>query len=145
MSATIVDTLGCRLPLPRRPGLHASLECMETEDAIVRLLCGTDMVVTSEQVAAAVVLARNCASDWDVAAQRWAAVSRRMWVYPLNTEDFEWLDSVVSYTAVAVDPATMTALEALTDAVPLDTAATAALNAARWIVKQYERTGAAWH
>jgi hypothetical protein len=126
-------------PGPRKPGLPAGLECAQAEDEIVRLLCGPGMSVSSQQAATAVELARRCAAVWTDTTRRMLAVGSRGMVYQLHAEDFQWLDRAAARVTAVPDPCMMVRLDEIVGAVPFDAAAVAALNAARWIVRRYER------
>jgi hypothetical protein len=92
--------------------------------------------VLASQVAAAVELARDCASSSHSAAL-WGRV--RTPVYLVHLDDFDWLDRISASVDAVPDPATMARLREITSAIPYDAAAVASLNAARWIVRRYER------
>jgi hypothetical protein len=130
-----------RRPLPRLPGLRAALECAETEDAIVRELCD-GMSVSAAAACAAVTLARGCAAVWADTTRRMSAVGSKRMVYQLHAEDFQWLDRAAARVTAVPDPAVVRRLDEIVGVVPFDAAAVASLNAARWIVRQYEITKA---
>jgi hypothetical protein len=126
-------------PGPRKPGLPAGLECAQAEDEIVRHLGGPGMSVSSRQAATAVELARRCAAIWAGIARRMSAVGSKGMVYQLHAEDFQWLDRAAARVTAVPDPAVVRRLDEIVDAIPFDAAAVASLNAARWIVRRYER------
>jgi hypothetical protein len=128
--------LGRRRPLPRQPGWRGALEAMEAEDEIVRLLSGPGMSVSPQQAAAAVGLAVEQARRYIVLDG--GGGSRP--AYRLRQSDLTWLDDASGVVTHAGNPppAIMKRLEEITNAVPLDAAAVASLNAARWIVRRFE-------
>jgi hypothetical protein len=118
---------------PRSRGLRGALECMQAEDAIVRELYAPAGAVSAQQAAASVELGASCVSAWD--RMSWAA----RWGYRLCREDHDWLGRHLdAFSDIKPDHDTMRRLEEITNAVPHDAAAVAALNAARWIVRRYE-------
>jgi hypothetical protein len=125
-----------RRPLARLPG--SALEAVEAEDAIVHELCD-GMRVSAVQAAASVELARTCAAVWADTTRRMSAVGSKGMVYQLHANDFAWLTRALERVgSVIPDRETMRRLEGITNAIPFDAAAVAALNAARWIVRRYE-------
>lgn len=129
-------------PAPRPPGWAAACEAMGAEDAIVRECCGPGMSVSPEQVSAALALAIECAeaSHWSTCFDaKPAAGEGRGPPYLLHLNDFGWLDRAKALYGDA-SPAhdIMQRLRDITNSVPHDAAAVASLNAARWIVRQYE-------
>jgi hypothetical protein len=129
---------GAEAPPARLPGLRAALEAAHAEDEIVRLLCGPETSVSAQQVSTAVALAHRCAAVWADTTRRMLAVGSKGMVYQLHADDFAWLsDARAKYTEKPRGD-TMRRLDEITSAIPPDAATVASLNAARWIVRQYE-------
>jgi hypothetical protein len=95
-----------RRPLARLPGLHATLECAETQDAIVRELCD-GMSVSVGRLCAAVTLARGCAAVWADTARRMLAVGSVGMLHRLHAEDFQCVDRAAVRVTAVPDPAVM--------------------------------------
>jgi hypothetical protein len=108
---------------PRKTGRRAALGIMEAEDQLVRVLCPGDTV--SPQAAAAAA-----------AHARWCILGSS----EVHANDLAWLDDAERLITSPPDQNTMTRLEEITSAIPIDAAAVASLNAARWIVRRYEIT-----
>jgi hypothetical protein len=128
--------LGRRRPLPRQPGWRAALEAMEAEDEIVRLLYAPGMSVSPLQAAAAVEFAVEQVRRYIVLDGGGGGRP----VYRLRASDIAWLDDAAGMVTHAGNPppAIMKRLDEITNAIAWDAAAVASLNAARWIVRQYE-------
>jgi hypothetical protein len=71
-----------------------------------------------------------------------SAVGSKGMVYQLHAEAFQWLDRAAACVTAVPDPAVVRRLDEIVGVVPFDAAAVATLNAARWIVRQYEITKA---
>jgi hypothetical protein len=123
----------------RKPELPAGLECAQAEDEIVRLLCGPGMSVSSQQAATAVELARRCAAIWAGIGRCARDAGARSSVYQLHGDHFAWLSEAWAVYTEKPDDEVMRRLDEVVDAIPFDAAAVASLNAARWIVRRYER------
>jgi hypothetical protein len=124
-------------PMPRKPGLSAAQEAAQCEDAIVAALCSDDMSVSSAQLAAAVQLAKDCAAASLRAAYAELIAGRRTPRYRLPSGTDQWLHRAAAAVDAVPDPATMERLREITDSIPPDAAAIAALNAARWLARKH--------
>ena len=96
--------------------------------------------MSAADVATAVLLATECAKAALEGERQTIATDDPTPLYATRPQEFAWLDRVsVAYADTEPDYTTMARLREITDAVPFDAAAVAPLNAAQWIVREYER------
>lgn len=132
-------------PAPRRRGLRGAVECAEAEDAIVAALCSSGMSVSPAGLAAAVQLAQDCADEATRDAYRELLRGRRTARYRLPSGAAQWLHRAAACVDAVPDDAMMNRLRAITDRVPVDAAARASFNAARYLLHRHPLTRAKMH
>jgi hypothetical protein len=121
-------------PRPRRPGWQGALQAMDAEDRLVRELYEPGAPTSAQQAAAAVELAERYVTSWYDALPP----IRNVPIYRPRKADTAWVEAAKLAVDGKPDPEIVERLDRQLAKLPVDMAAVAALNAARWIIRRYE-------
>jgi hypothetical protein len=129
-----------RRPSPRKPGWRAGLECANCQDRLLNILLPGKAFepVTPSQVATALELVEETmrCSLWEGKYDPDAIV------YRMGGGDVGWLRRAqkrIDADGTRVDAGLLGRLREITEAVPWDSAAVAALNMAKYVAWRFER------